>query len=595
MKITVYQGDWFYNMGIIGFLRIIENAGKSDQVTIKDDHISFDSKLLEHFHEDYFEYFITQYSVVQLFKHTIERNINYAKGHSDKVKDCVKKIREELKKNIDKVKKFDEDNYLILLKINQEISKLNSYDEIEVLDKLSKQAIEVIENPKVNNKLSINKFKYYIGDAFFGQVSFFNNNKSILEYEELKRIMYKDYLSDIVEYGHLIDVIDMQDDKALKEFIEEKLKDMPKGNVKKLYTTISKKLKKGAVVSDIILYLQSDELAGCVMCGNYRGITEQYTEGHFVPLALSSENAKNMFWNFNLDREICAVCKLILFCTPAGATYIKKGYLSDDENEFYSFINMDTSINELKKYNYNLLQSRDKDHPFKAVIADMVTENKKKSEWQLSNILFVEFKASCGDKKCKLNYFNMPVYLAKFFKIQDQMISCIYNQKLRGATIDLLLNEKDLKQLITKVLFEKLKDIYGSKNISGIHGADCYRMVRVRYLVNAYKGGHTEVDDKKLKVIRFSGETIREKYVKDNALNKLSGISYRLLNTAKAGNKKDFMDTVLRLFTSAQESVPILFLDVMAEKELDFESIAYAFISGLISDKYDPKTENESK
>ena len=40
-------------------------------------------------------------------------------------------------------------------------------------------------------------------------------------------------------------------------------------------------------------------------------------------------------------------------------------------------------------------------------------------------------------------------------------------------------------------------------------------------------------------------------------------------------------------------NVPMVFLDVMAEKDLDFESIAYAFISGLISDKYEPKNDEQ--
>ena len=50
------------------------------------------------------------------------------------------------------------------------------------------------------------------------------------------------------------------------------------------------------------------------------------------------------------------------------------------------------------------------------------------------------------------------------------------------------------------------------------------------------------------------------------------------------------MDTILRLFMSCEKSVPTAFLDVMSENELDFESIAYSFISGLISEKYEPNT-----
>jgi len=98
------------------------------------------------------------------------------------------------------------------------------------------------------------------------------------------------------------------------------------------------------------------------------------------------------------------------------------------------------------------------------------------------------------------------------------------------------------------------------------------------------------VDDKKLKAVRYAGRDIHDYYVQSNSKNKIDGIAYRLLNAAKVRNKKDFMDIVLRLFMSCEKSVPTVFLDVMAEKELDFESIAYAFISGLISEKYEANT-----
>lgn len=99
------------------------------------------------------------------------------------------------------------------------------------------------------------------------------------------------------------------------------------------------------------------------------------------------------------------------------------------------------------------------------------------------------------------------------------------------------------------------------------------------------------MDYSKLNTARRAGRDIHDYYVERKAENKLNGIAYRLLNTSKVRNKKDFMDIILRLFMSCEKPiVPTVFLDVMEEKELDFESIAYAFISGLISEKYEPKT-----
>ena len=51
------------------------------------------------------------------------------------------------------------------------------------------------------------------------------------------------------------------------------------------------------------------------------------------------------------------------------------------------------------------------------------------------------------------------------------------------------------------------------------------------------------------------------------------------------------MDTVLRIFMSAEKSVPSVFIEIMAEKDLDFESIGHAFITGLISERYEANKE----
>ena len=152
--------------------------------------------------------------------------------------------------------------------------------------------------------------------------------------------------------------------------------------------------------------------------------------------------------------------------------------------------------------------------------------------------------------------------------------------------------EKDLKFLIQDKLRIKMSQVIESNKGFTTLSSDIYKLIKIRYVLNCYKKGGTEkVDDKKLKSIRYAGREIRDYYESINSKNKINGIAYKLLNTAKVRNKKDFMDTILRLFMSCEKSVPTAFLNVMSESELDFESIAYSFISGLISEKYEPNTE----
>lgn len=603
-KIKVYMNDWFTNMGIVGFLNILKHAEIEHQVIKQENFIEFDSCLLENFHNYYFDYFMQEYDLAERIKKSIMFNLNYVDKNSDKIKDVCKRIKDSIKYQADKVKKFDIDSYNKLKDRFDEISKIKKYDRIDDLKKLSLECVDILKTEHINEKLTANLYKYIIGDNFFGQVSYFNVLKSSLDVNGLKQVMYNDYLLPIISYFNLMRKIQNGEMQELKKFINDiliyfdeeiKAKRLSKNSIvviQRILKDINNKfIKKNADIECIRTYF--DSLETCEICGQYKGIVSNYTESNFAPLAVSADNAMNMYWNMNMDTNICDICKLILFCTPAGATLIRKKYISNDDNEFYSFVNLDESIDELYKRNIQLKMSKDNDAPFDQLILDIVSENKEKSQFQLQNILFVEFKTSIDKKKCVMNYFDMPVYLAKFFSKEYNKLNKIKNRDIKAAAIDIILKEKDLKNLISEKLREKIKYILNSTTDGVyIYNQDIFELINIRYILNYYKKRGVEtMDDKKLKSIRYAGREIHDYYVDRNDKNKIESISYRLLNTAKVRNKKDFMDILLRVFMACGKSVPIIFLDVMAEKEIDFESIAYAFIQGLISEKYEPNVE----
>lgn len=603
MKLKVYMNDWFMNMGIVGFINIFKKANQENKVIMNDNYIEFDSSVLEEFHNYYFDYFMEEYDISKRVKQNIEYSLAYAKKNTDKVNDAAKRIKENLKKQADKVKKFDTDNFNNLKTRFDEIGKIKNIEQVEELEKLALECVEIFKLKHINDKLTSNLYKYIVGDNYFGQVSFFNVAKSSLDVEGLKKVMYNDYLLSIIYYSKLQDIINTNEIESLRVFIDDSLKyidqeikakRLSKNSIKiieKIMKEINNKfIKKDKTIDDIKCYM--DSLETCQMCGDIKGLVDNYTESNFVPLAVSADNAMNMYWNMDMNCSICDICKLMLFCTPAGATLIRKKYITNDDNEFYSFVNMDTSVEDLCKTNFNLRSKRDKENPFDELIIDIVSENKEKSRWQLENILFVEFKASVDAKKCVMNYFNMPTYLAEFFYDKSELLNKIKDRNLKASLIDIILKEKDLKYLINEKLREKITDTINSTKTSYTLVSDIEKVINIRYALSCYKkGGKDKVDDKKLKAVRYAGREIHDYYVQNNSKNKIDGVAYRLLNTAKVRNKKDFMDIVLRLFMSSEKSVPTVFLDVMAEKELDFESIAYAFISGLISEKYESNKE----
>lgn len=608
MKLRVYRGDWFLNMGIVGFLNIIKKAEKEEEIFIVEDYIEFDSSFLENFHEYYFNYFIDEYDVSKRIRKSVDYSINFIKSKPDKVKDGIKKIKDNIKQQNDKVKKFDEDNSNLIKEKLDIMSKIKNYDEFDLLETLIDEIIDIFKIKSINDRLTANLYKYVVQDNYFGQVSFFNVAKAKLDLDGLKQVMFNDYLRQIIYLGELEDLLEENDYDKLKIYLNDRLDSISKdvnekkvskssiNTIEKIMKEINNKfIKKNKSIEDIRLYMDSLEV--CEMCGSYKGILDEYSESNFAPLGVSTNNARNMFWNQEYTTSICDVCKLILFCTPAGATYTRKNYLSNEENEFYLFVNMDTSINELFEKNNNLKiqkgeSSDSKDeNPFNQLIKSIVEENKLKSEWQLRNILFVEFKASIDSKKCKINYFNIPTYLAKVFtnKETNKKIQSIYDYKLKSNVLDFLLKNRDLKHLINNTLRNKVKNDMEGSNKSNISGADCFKLVQLRTIVNNYKRGVYEMDYKTLREVYESGCEMHDYYIDKNAKNKIEGITYRLLNLIKVGNKNDFFQTILRIFSPCEKTPPEALLQMLSEEDLDFESIGYAFTMGLMSEKYEGK------
>ncbi|MFR2553319.1 MAG: type I-B CRISPR-associated protein Cas8b1/Cst1, partial [Clostridioides difficile] len=545
MKLRVYRGDWFFNMGIVGFLNIIKKADKQAEIFIMEDYIEFDSLFLENFHEYYFNYFMDEYDVSKRIKKNIDYSINFIKSKPDRIKDGIKKIKDSVKQQNDKIKKFDEEKFNLIKEKLDSMSKIKSYDEFDSLESLVDETIDIFKIKSINDRLTANLYKYVVQDNYFGQVSFFNVAKAKLDLDGLKQVMFNDYLRQIIYFGELEDLLEENDYDKLKNYLNDRLNSIAKdinekkvskssiNTIEKIMKEINKNfIKKNKSIEDIKECMDSLEV--CEMCGLYKGILDEYSESNFAPLGVSTNNARNMFWNQEYVSSICDVCKLILFCTPAGATYTRKNYLINEENEFYLFVNMDTSINELFERNNSLKVQKSEssdskdENPFNQLIKSIVEENTLKSEWQLRNILFVEFKASIDSKKCKINYFNIPTYLAKFFVKENKKIQSIYDYKLKSNVLDLILKSKDLKHLINNTLRNIVKSNLESNNKSNISGLSCFNVVQLRTILNNYKRGVYKMDYKKLRKIYESGCEIHDYYIDKNAKNKIEGITYKI-------------------------------------------------------------------
>jgi CRISPR-associated protein Cst1 len=367
-------------------------------------------------------------------------------------------------------------------------------------------------------------------------------------------------------------------------------------DVQKVFTNIKKHIEKGKDLKEIQQYIDEKVLTNCCMCENEKAITSTYSEGNFVPLAISSENMKNFFWNQNAKFPLCDMCKLILFCIPAGITEISKTVKENGtykEKEIINFVNYDTDVETLLLTNNSFNQNSKKDitirNPYADMILNIVEQDKSLSEWQLENIFVIEFETEYLGFS-RMEYFNITKYIAKFFQKYSQLLTGITDYQYKLQIVDNILKNKETKYIINERLMEELKK--GTN-----YAYNSFFATKIRNTLNLLKKEGKDVEIKngnsKLTVLYNIGIEIHEELKKNNEESKLNGYIYKMLNSVKLGNKKDFMDIVIRIHMMMGKDVSPIFLDVVKEDVLDFESIAHSFISGLISNKYEKKENNE--
>ncbi len=609
MKTKVYLNDWFFNCGIVGFLKILEH--NDDEFVIrKGNYIEFDTENLRNFHKYYFRYFFDKYNVAKSVEDRTKSSFEYIENNietvledkeaekqkKDKIKSNKKYIKDTIKKQLDKIKKIDEQ---ICNEIKEQYDKIDKEETKEGIENIKNIVIAKIKEEKINKKITLNLFKSILSNTYYGQPSFLNVVKSSLSYEEQQNVMYKDYISNIVETGFINDILDGKYNiEDIKKYIEKiKTEGNITSEIEKVYSKIEKDyINKDKEIEEIQKYLKEKVIKRCSMCESEIGLTTDYSEGHFVPLAISSDNARNFFWNQNVKFPICDICKLILFCIGAGIATITKTVKENGdykEKQLISFVNLDTSVDKLYKTNENF-SNKSKyenklENPYSELILDIIKQDKEISRWQLDNIFVVEFEAEYGAYS-RIEYFNIKRYVAEFFtQYAEKTLLRIMDYKYKLQIVDYILKNKDIKYIINDRLREELKK-------DKPNGYNSFLATQVRMYLNLLKKeksrmGEINKNNDKLYVLYNLGIKIHEELKHNGEENKLDGYTYKMLNSIKVGNKKEFMDIILRIHISMGKDVSPIFIETMQDTDLDFESIAHSFLAGLISNKYEKKEE----
>ena len=416
--------------------------------------------------------------------------------------------------------------------------------------------------------------------------------KSSCTIKEQQELMQKDYVSNILENAFLQETLEGNYTiEQIQEHIQ-KVTNMTK-EIETIYNNIQKQIDKQKTLEEIQTYIKT-KLNYCLVCEEAKTITENYTESNFVPLAVSSENMTNFFWNQKPQVPICSLCKLMMFCIPAGVTLISKiekdSNMNYKETELYSFINCDTSVKKLLKTNRNLSDNSKKEkatiNPYVDCILDMIDSKEEIARWQLENIFVVEFETEYLGYS-RIQYFHILPNVARFLTGKYvNVLQAVSNYQFRLQLTDMMLKNEDTAMVINNRLRENFNDAKVKQAFN------CYLATKVRFDLNMLKKEGNKMEEeiqkgnKKIYALYNIGQDIRKTLKNKKEENKLDSYVYRMINSIKANNRKEFMDVVIRLHLYMAKDVSPIFLEVMQDGNLDFATIGHSFLSGLISDEY---------
>jgi CRISPR-associated protein Cst1 len=536
----IYLGDWLYNAGIVGFLRINnhlleikdEKLISKDENLLKigDNYIEIDREIFDGFTDRFFNYAFSLYSRYDTILKQLHRLIDSLND------DAFEKINQDFNKILR--------NYTILKKKTEERIENFKAKNSQELGSIIKNALEIMKEDRAD----------FVEDFIENEV--------------------RDFLN--THYGQ-------------KSFLNRSVKGSKK---QKFYEDFEKPLKLG-----------NGELSKhvCVICGERLAKKNlNFNTGFSTALGLN-EDATNFLWDFDTRIPACEICEIIYLCSFAGLTKLHgKYYFVNQDNTVESlFVEAGRFERELEKdYDEkldNLL--------FVKFIADLLAQSKKlQSEYIIQNINFVEVEikksATSERKSVKVFNFNIDRSTAEFIKKNHENLKSLsksYFISLDNKTRVYILVEF-LNSILKKNLsYEFLYKIFRSKikDKAYISSNNLLKLIHMYLLyLKKFGGEKMSLEEKNLQAMYMQGRDLLTRLKQRSAENKVQSIAYKLLNALKVGDTKQFMDVLMRVYIAYDLKVPGLVLKAMHDKD-NFYLLGYSFLSGLLGKEYQTQEENQ--
>ncbi|WZL74331.1 type I-B CRISPR-associated protein Cas8b1/Cst1 [Clostridiaceae bacterium 35-E11] len=537
-RIRLELEDWLYNAGIAGIANILDANDVAYKRGIN--YIEFYESALEDFEEKYFKYFIEKYKTFTSWYNIVSyedliSNFNEEKideKYLDSLNNQIKYVKEKLKSDSYKsayttIKNKEKD----LLKEEKKLKSISQKKKQQIqqlvpnVQKQLNHMQEIIDYLKKDDVKKIILAKNVIYDVvakFWSGVSFLNTKKS-------KSNMYEEYRI------YFIDTI--------KNYIED-------DNSGYYCFTCNRKIK---------------SLSGA------NGLSWINNIG--VDMVKKSSH----FWKANKDAHICPICNFVYSCIPAGFTIIKGQGL---------FINQNTNVNDLIAINKHALEHNvtfeelEEEGYFN--IVKNINQNKiEQFNKEIENIQVIKMNSNNTVRPYTFNILSKD--RLKVIKNHRKMLGAMIKARVKVSKKEYI---NLYKEVVTRLyegknqfdLINKLFHFTLDKKFNRLHFIEI-----IINMNNNFVGGSVKakmVHYKDINKCKDFGLNLRKHYVEKKVENKLSGISYRLLNALKTKNTARFMDTILNAYMYLNKQVPTIFVEGLRDVE-KFQTLGYAFLLGL--------------
>lgn len=597
MSIQIETEHWPMAAGCIGLAKLYSE----EELPRTTSGIILHESNLDHLAEKYIKALIEMFNVVKRDVKRFSWFVRQAEKEPAKTKQCASDLRKAMNDQYKKVVKYfpDTEECKHLNNLLEDLKGITQPEKSHEIRQALERYDEIMSIPFINDRLSLNVAKSEALIPFFGQTSILQKTFYSKSIEEHVLQIEKDFVQPArLELLFYKKCRTSSSDKEILDFLKEHQNYKPFKDLLRALKDFDR--------DGIDNYLKKEVL----YCSFVEGLmaTQSYEEMTFSPLSFSKSKAVNFSWNFenHLPVPMSSLARLIMFVAPLGMAFYSRRLGDEHANEYFTFSGLILSqkpFSEVIKENITYQTLRREGSSFQEAIVGTINEsiNKAKKLSDTSNsYFFLEMYSNYDVKKTLLDYYHLPGYLVKYLAQHGKKLNLLFHRDLRDSYFRTILNGIDPKEVVFQYLRVAIKEPF--------HAQGAYYATRERKkILEAKKLGDEAMDnfDKVIGFVYYQGVDLQKQMVKArmgvqedepyraSGRKKLEGIAYRLLNSAKAGNKTAFMDTIFRIHMAAGLPVPKIFIDSFKEDGLDFETIASAFIAGLLGQEKEGVIANE--